>query len=145
MRAVKRRMRGWTMICPLRRPSFDKRGVAPLAERNPEAEASVKGATRPSSYREHPPANGEGSSAFRQENQAFPWKWLIQRIVEPLPVERAPARSRRRLALDARGRGLRIIPVPGRPCYGRGLAAVAACPPDPPHLLTGGSQTPASV
>jgi hypothetical protein len=104
----------------VRRPSFGNKRVAPLQERNPEAEASVKGATRPCSNREHRPAKGEGSSAYRQENQAFPWKWLIQRIVEPLPVERARARSRQRLTLDARGRSLGRIPVPGRPCWGRG-------------------------
>jgi hypothetical protein len=100
------------MALILRRPSCGNKRVAPLVERNPEAEASVKGATRPSSYREHRPANGEGSSAFRQENQAFPWKWLIQRI-EPLPVERALARSRRSFTLDARGRSLGITRVPG--------------------------------
>ena len=100
------------MALILRRPSCGNKRVAPLVERNPEAEASVKGATRPSSYREHRPANGEGSSAFRQENQAFPWKWLIQRI-EPLPVERALARSRRSFTLDARGRSLGISRVPG--------------------------------
>ena len=96
----------------VRPSSLGHKGVAPLQEPNPEAEASVKGATRPSSYREHRPANGEGSSAFRQENQAFPWKWLIQRI-EPLPVERALARSRRSFTLDARGRSLGITRVPG--------------------------------
>ena len=61
----------------LRHPSTVNKRVAPLEERNPEAEASVKGATRPSSYREHRPANGEGSSAFRQDSaiQAIP-AWL---------------------------------------------------------------------
>ena len=95
-----------------RRPLGDK-GVAPFLERNPEAEASVKGATWLSSYREHRPANGEGSSAFDAENQAFLWEWLIQRIVEPLPVERVLARSRQRFTLDARGRSLGTIRVPG--------------------------------
>ena len=109
----------------VRRPSLGNRGVAPLSERNPQAEASVKGATRPSSYREHRPANGEGSSASRQENQAFPWKLLIQRIVEPLPVERAQARSRQGLALDARGRSFSIIAVPGRRVPGCGVGLVS--------------------
>ena len=128
----------------VRRPSFGTKRVAPLQERNPEAEAGVKGATRLSSSREDRPANGEESFAFRQENQAFPWKRLIQRIVEPLPVERASAWSRRRFTLDA-GRSLVESPLPGRP---RSVWWVEwCCPPDPPlplHLLTGGSQTPLS-
>ena len=126
------------MALVMRRPSFSDNRVAPLQARNPEAEASVKGATRPSSYREHRPVNGEESSAFRQENQAFPWKWLIQRI-EPLPVERALARSRRRLAIDARGRSLGRIRVPGRPRWG---CWVEWCfppgPPFPPSLTNRG-------
>jgi len=126
----------------VRRSSLGRKGVAQLLEHNPEAEASVKGATRPSSYREHRPANGEGSSAFRQENQAFPWKWLIQRIVEPLPVERERARSRRRFTLDARGRSLGTIRVPGATLLWARAGGGSRLPPDPPHLLTGGSQTP---
>ena len=118
------------------RPSFTDNCVAPLPERNPEAEASVKGATRPSSYREGRPVNGEGSCAFRQENQAFPRKRLIQRIVEPLPVERARARLRRRPALDARGRSLGRIPVPGRPRWG--CVGGMVSPPRPPSLTNRG-------
>ena len=122
----------------VRRPSFGTKRVAPLQERNPEAEAGVKGATRLSSSREDRPANGEGSSAFRQENQAFPWKRLIQRIVEPLPVERASAWSRRRSTLDA-GRSLVKSPFPGRP---RSVWWVGWCfppgPPFPPSLTNRG-------
>jgi hypothetical protein len=128
----------------LRLPSSSDRRVAALQERNPEAEASVKGATRPSSNRKRQPANGEGSSAFRQENQAFPWKRLIQRIVEALPVERARARSRQRLTLDARGRDLGRMRVPRRPSLGL-VGEWCFPPPDPPfplHILTGGAQTP---
>jgi hypothetical protein len=102
------------MVFIVKRSSFGNKRVAPLRERNPEAAAGVKGATWLSSSREDRPANGEGSSAFRQENQAFPRKRLIQRIVEPLPVERASAWSRRRSTLDA-GRSLVKSPLPGRP------------------------------
>jgi len=114
------------MAFVVRRPSFGNKRVAPLPERNPEAEASVKGATRPSSHRKHRPVNGEEGSAFHQENQAFPWKWLIQRIVEPLPVERARARSRQRLTLDARGRSLARMLLPRRPRRGWGRYGLGA-------------------
>ncbi len=107
------------VVLIVRRLSFDNKGVAALQERNPEAVASVKDATRPSSYREHRPANGEGNSAFRQKNQAFPWKRLIQRIA-PLPVEGGWARSRQRLTLDARGRGLDRLRIPGATLVGVG-------------------------
>ena len=108
-----------------------KKRVAPLEERNPEADAGVKGATWSSSYREHRPVNGDSVGAIRGETQAFPWKWLSQRIAEPLPVERAPARSRRRLALDAGG-GLCIIRGPGatRTCL-VGLGGSYHRPPSP--------------
>jgi hypothetical protein len=123
------------MALIVRRPSSGHKGVAPLSERSPEAEASVKGATWPSSHREHRPANGEGSSAFRQENQAFPWKWLIQRI-EPLPVERALARSRQGLALDGKGRSLGMIRVPrATPAIRAGLGGPS---PRPPSLTNRG-------
>ena len=123
----------------VRRPSFGTKRVAPLQERNPEAEAGVKGATRLSSSREDRPANGEGSSAFRQENQAFPRKRLIQRIVEPLPVEGVPARSRRRLALDARGRSLGRNRGPGRPRWGWWVEwCFPPGPPFPPSLTNRG-------
>ncbi len=128
------------MALILRHPSFGTKRVAPLRERNPEAEAPrVKGATRPSSYREHRPANGEGSFAFRQENQAFPWKRLIQRIVELLPVERARARSRQQLTLDARGRSHSRFPATGRPRWGWwGEWCFPPGPPFPPSLTNRG-------
>jgi hypothetical protein len=120
------------MALIVRRPSSGHKGVAPLSERSPEAEASVKGATWPFSHREHRPANGEGSSAFRQEDQAFGCEWLIKRIVEPLPVERAQARSRRSFTLDARGRSLGISRVPGAtPPSSAGSGGLTHRPPSP--------------
>lgn len=118
-----------------RRYSYSRRGVASLSGRNPEAEANVKGATRLCSSREHRPANGEGSSAFRLENQAFRKKWLIQRIVEPLPVERALARSRRRFTLDAGGSLGRIAVLGATPS---GLVGWGGASPRPPSLTNRG-------
>jgi hypothetical protein len=122
----------------VRRPSLGHKRVAPFQERNPEAEASVKGATRPSSYREHRLANSETSCAFRPENQAFLWEWLIQRIVEPLPVERALARSRHRFTLDARGRSLGTIRVPGATLLWARAGGGSRLPPRPPSLTNRG-------